>query len=152
MSAKLTEKQRVLLKLMDILLNLKNMICSLGTPLFSAFESVGQVATNGVWAEVFTESSAIMKDQHLDAGAAWKEAVEKYREHLPLSESDFMEINDFGELLGKSDRLSQETVIEMERERIAELERKARENADTKGKLYRNLGALTGAAMVILLI
>lgn len=93
-----------------------------------------------------------MKEQHRDAGTAWKDALCTFKEQLPLSDSDLDTLNDLGELLGKSDRVGQETIIDMEREKIAILEKKAREMVDTKGKLYRNLGALAGAAMVILLI
>lgn len=137
---------------MEILLNLKNMICSLGTPLSASFESIGKDDVGGVWSDIFCECSKIMKEQHRDAGSAWKDALHTYRDQLPLSDADFNALDDLGELLGKSDRVSQESVIDMEKEKIAVLEKRARDMVDTKGKLYRNLGALSGAAMVILLI
>ncbi len=118
----------------------------------ASFESIGKDDVGGVWSDIFCECSKIMKEQHRDAGSAWKDALHTYRDQLPLSDADFNALDDLGELLGKSDRVSQESVIDMEKEKIAVLEKRARDMVDTKGKLYRNLGALSGAAMVILLI
>lgn len=137
---------------MDILLNLKCQMCGLGTPLFAVFENIANEGIGGVWSDVFLQCSNIMKEQHLDAGAAWKEATFKNKERLPLDESDWEDLSDFGEMLGKSDRQNQESVLNMEQEKLATLAKKARETVDTKGKLYRNLGALSGVAVVILLI
>lgn len=137
---------------MDILLNLKSQVCSLGIPLFAAFENIGKECIGGVWSDVFLQCSSIMRDQHRDAGTAWKEAVIRCKEQLPLDGSDWEYLSDFGEMLGKSDRQNQESVLEMEKEKLAALEKKAREAMETKGRLYRNLGALSGAAVVILLI
>ena len=152
MSSKLAEKQHALHKLSEILINLKNQICCLGTPLFAAFEHIGEASSSGIWSDVFKETGSIMRQQHVDSGSAWKQAIEKHREQLPFDDSEICELYDFGELFGKSDRMNQDVVIGMERERITMLEKRAQEEVVTKGKLYRNLGALTGAAMVILLI
>lgn len=96
--------------------------------------------------------SSIMKENRLDAGTAWKKAIEKNREQLPLDESDWEVLLDFGDNLGKFCSQNLESVLEMEKERIMLLEKKARDTLDTKGKLYRNLGAMSGVAVVILLI
>ncbi|HHW21988.1 MAG TPA: hypothetical protein GXX26_03775 [Clostridiaceae bacterium] len=152
LSARLAERQRALSKLMEILLNLKNQICSLGVPLYAAFEEIGTEGTGGLWSEIFLRCSQVMKEQRMDAGSAWKKAISENRGLLPLESSDWDSIDDFGELLGKSDRYNQEAVLDMARESIAVLEKKAEEAVRTKGKLYRNLGALCGAAVVILLI
>jgi stage III sporulation protein AB len=61
-------------------------------------------------------------------------------------------ISEFGEMLGKSDIQNQESVLDLARENIEILEREARETAKIKGKLYRNMGVLSGAAVVILLL
>ncbi len=137
---------------MDILLNLKSQVCGLGVPLFAAFENIGKESIGGVWSGVFLQCSSIMKDQHRDAGTAWKEATMKSKGQLPLDEADWEYLSDFGEMLGKSDRQNQESVLDVEKEKLAVLEKKARETMETKGRLYRNLGALWGAAVVILLI
>lgn len=152
LSARLAERQRALSKLMDILLNLKSQMCTMAVPLFTAFENLAKESTGGVWAEVFSQCGSIMKEEHLDAGMAWKEAVKKTKYQLPLDEADWGVLSDFGDIMGKYDRQNQESVLLMEKEKIAALEKKAREAMDTKGKLYRNLGALCGAAVVILLI
>lgn len=137
---------------MEILLNLKNRICSLGIPLYAAFEDIGSEQTGGVWSQIFLRCGQVMKEQRLDAGAAWRTVISGSKDLLPLDNTDWDVINDFGEMLGKSDRDNQESVLDMARENIALLEKKAGEAMNTKGKLYRNLGALSGAAVVILLI
>lgn len=152
MSNRLAERQRALSKLIEILLNLRNQICGLGIPLFSAFENIGKERIGGIWSEVFIECGNVMKEQHIDAGEAWKMAIEKRGTGLPLDESDWRVLSDFGEMLGKSDRENQESVLDLEKENLELLEKKAEEAMNTKGKLYRNLGVLSGAAAVILLI
>lgn len=152
MSTRLAERQRALSKLIEILLNLRNQICGLGIPLFSAFENIGKERIGGIWSEVFIECANVMKEQHIDAGEAWKMAIEKRGDSLPLDESDWRALSDFGEMLGKSDRENQESVLDLEKENLEMLEKKAGEAMNTKGKLYRNLGVLSGAAAVILLI
>ncbi|NLO99189.1 MAG: hypothetical protein GX386_02720 [Clostridiaceae bacterium] len=152
MSVKLAERQRALSKLIEILLNLRNQICGLGVPLFSAFENIGNERISGIWSEIFLECGNAMKEQRIDAGEAWKMAIEKRGDSLPLDESDWQVLSDFGELLGKSGKENQESVLDLEKENLEMLEKKAREAMNTKGKLYRNLGVLSGAAAVILLI
>lgn len=120
-------------------------------PLYAAFEDIGSAGTEG-WSQIFLKCGRVMKEQRLDSGSAWKIAVSENRDLLPLESSDWDALIDFGELLGKSDRYNQEQVLDMVRENIAMLEKQAEEAVKTKGKLYRNLGALCGAAVVILLI
>ncbi|MCX7773332.1 MAG: stage III sporulation protein AB [Clostridia bacterium] len=152
LSARLQERQRALQKLSESLLSLKNQICGLGIPLFTAFENIAKESIGGVWSGVFLDCGRIMKEQRMDAGSAWREAVQSEKDQLPLEASDWEMLSDFGEMLGKSDRQLQESVLEMEKEKISAMEKKAREVMETKGKLYRTLGALSGAAAVILLI
>jgi len=152
LSGRLTERQRALQKLMELLLNLKSQMCGLGIPLSAAFENIAKDGTGGVWSDIFLQCSNIMKAEHLDAGNAWKKSIVQNKDGLPLDQSDWEELSDFGEMLGKSDRQNQESVLNMEKEKLAALEKKAREAMETKGKLYRNMGVLSGAAVVILLI
>lgn len=151
LSARLTERQRALQKFIEILVNLKGQMCGLGIPLVDAFENIGKENTSGVWSEIFMRCSGIMREEHVNAGKAWRKALENNR-NLCLDELDYLQIRDFGERLGKSDRYNQEKVLELEKEKISIMERKAREDMETKGKLYRSLGILTGAAVVVLLI
>lgn len=152
LSNRLAARQRALVKLLDILLNLKSQICGLGIPLSAAFENIGNLQPEGVWSGIFISCSRIMKKERLDAGEAWKKALIQNKDMLPLDSTDYDSLMDLGEMLGKSDRHNQESVIDLEREKLAALASKAKEALETKGKLYRNMGALTGAAMVILLI
>ena len=126
-------------------------MCGLGVPLIAAFENIGRESIGGVWSDIFLNCSRIMKEEHTDCGQAWRKVLSE-NIYLPLEESDYQDLFDFGEMLGKSERFNQEEVLELEKEKLSALELKAREALETRGKLYRNLGALTGAAVVILLI
>ena len=140
------------MKLKDILFFLENEICVLGTPLVKAFGDASKENIGGVWGCLFDSSSRIMRERNLDAGAAWKAALAEVEDRLPIDRNEIELIADFGELLGKSDREMQHAVLNMEKEKISGMELRAKEAAETTGKLYRNLGALVGAAVVILLI
>ncbi len=131
---------------------MKNQICNLGIPLFSAFENIGKEHIGGIWSKVFIECGKIMNEQHMEAGEAWRMAIDRRGGNLPLDKSDLAIIMDFGEMLGKSDRQSQESVLDLEKDNLEILEKKAGEVMNTKGRLYRNLGVLSGAATIILLI
>jgi len=93
-----------------------------------------------------------MRQQNIDAGEAWKKVIKKMGNSIPLDDSDWQVLSDLWELLGKSDRENQESILDMEKENLEMLEQKAGEAMNTKGRLYRNLGVLGGAAAVILLI
>jgi len=152
LSARLKARQLALRKLKDILLLLENEMCALGKPLNKVFEDLVKGNHGGVWAPVFDRSGSILKEQGLDAGNAWRIALEESAAALPLDHEDLDLLMDFGEMLGKSDREMQQAVLNMEKEKLSAMEQKAKEAAETTGRLYRNLGALLGAAAVILLI
>lgn len=152
MSIRLAERQRALAKLMEILLNLRNQICKLGVPLFMAFENVGKESIGGVWSDIFIECGNVMKQQHFDAGEAWKTVIKKMGNSVPLDGSDWQVLSEFWEMLGKSDRENQESILDLEKGNLEMLEKRAGEAMNTKGRLYRNLGVLSGAAAVILFL
>jgi Stage III sporulation protein AB (spore_III_AB). len=152
LSARLKARQLALRKLKDIILFMENEICVLGRPLNKVFEELAKGSYGGVWRPVFERSGSMLKEQSMDAGTAWRIALGEAAVSLPLAGEDMDILRDFGELLGKSDRQMQQAVLDMEKEKIAAMELKAKEAAETNGKLYRNLGALLGAALVILLI
>lgn len=152
LSARLKDRQLALQKLKDILLFLENEMCAMGKPLNKVFEDLAKGNYGGVWTPVFHLSGGILKEQSLNAGSAWRIALKETAATLPLTLEDLDLLRDFGELLGKTDREMQQAVLNMEKEKLAAMEQKAREAAETTGRLYRNLGALMGAAAVILLI
>lgn len=138
-------------KLSEVLLDLNNQICRLGNPLYIAFENIGR-EREGVWSQFLKDCGEIIKNQHEDPGEAWITALEKNKSSIPLDESDWKGISELGHMLGKSDRFTQGLVIERAKETIGLLELEAREAVKTKSRLYKNMGALGGAALVILLI
>ena len=135
-------------KLTEVLLNLRNQMCRLGNPLFFAFENIGKDTLAGEWSAILLDCGEIINNQQIDTGEAWRLAIDKNKESMPLEESVVVSVGN----LGKSDIQNQESVLDLARENIEILEREARETAKIKGKLYRNMGVLSGAAVVILLL
>lgn len=152
LSSRLREKQLALVKLNEILLGLENEICGLGVPLHKAFEKLSRMASNGVWEVLLQALAKSMNEKGTDAGMAWKQALEEAACTLPFDTGELGPLMDFGELLGKSDREMQLAILRMEKEKVMAMEQRAKETLATKGRLYRSLGALFGAAAVILLI
>jgi stage III sporulation protein AB len=152
MSSRLREKQLALAKLNEILLQLENEICGLGVPLHKAFEKLSLMASNGAWTTLFHALTKNMNEKGTDAGMAWKQALEEAACGLPFDPGELGLLKDFGDMLGKSDRDMQLAILRMEKEKVMAMENRAKETLATSGKMYRNLGALFGAAAVILLI
>lgn len=124
----------------------------MGNPLFFAFENIGKEGLAGSWSTILLDCGEMLKNEHIDMGEAWRLSIEKNKDCMPLEESDWAVISEFGEMIGKSDIHNQESVLELARESLGVLEQEARETVKTKGKLYRSMGVLSGAAIVILLI
>ena len=83
---------------------------------------------------------------------AWEEAVRKTAEDAGYRKEDLPLLLRLSEVLGTSDVDGQIKGIElMERELEASYE-EAQAEQKTKGKLYRSLGALAGAGVVVLLL
>lgn len=152
LSGRLKDKRLTLTKFKEIILYMENEMCTLSVPLQRTFEHLGKESVSGVWARLFLESSLLIKEKKLEPSLAWKTALESNRSRLPLDATEMDFFMEFGENLGKSNKEMQLSVLKLEREKLSSLEDKAREASERTGKLYRNLGALAGAAVVILLI
>ena len=152
LSSRLSARQKALIALMEAMLQMKSSVCGLGMPLAAAFQELSRQSGFILWANVFGTCGRLMSLEFLDGGQAWRRALHENRDELPFGTGDLNHLESLGELFGKSDREGQAAVFAMVGEKLSVMEKQAREVHETTGKLYRNLGALGGAAMVLLLI
>lgn len=86
-----------------------------------------------------------------DLGIVWEKAVEK-QQYGFLDDDEKELIKDIGRKLGKSDISGQLNAIRYEKAEIEKMIRSAEEETCNKSKLYRSLGVLGGAFIIIMLI
>ncbi len=84
--------------------------------------------------------------------AAWQKSLDQFRDQWPLHKEEWALLLSVGEVLGKTDKAGQSAFIQMMRDKFSMQEKKAEEERAQKEKLYKNLGALSGLALVLVLI
>lgn len=97
---------------------------------------------------VFDKASKEMKDK--TAGQAWELALDTVS--TSLNEEDIQILKGLNKLLGKTDIEGQVSEIELTSTFLNTQIERAEKEQEKNEKLYKNLGAITGIAMVILLI
>lgn len=90
-------------------------------------------------------------DMHTDFGSLWENSVE-YQQYNFLTNEEKEFIKDIGRKLGKSDVSGQLNSIRYEKLEIEKMIRSADGDYCRKSKLYRSLGVLGGAFIVIMFI
>jgi len=94
----------------------------------------------------------ISRDEEKGIDSAWQKGIEEFKSRWPIEHEEWALLSQVGDVLGKTDRASQRSFIQMMREKFAVQEKKAEEDRARKEKLYRNLGILGGLAIVLVLI
>lgn len=106
----------------------------------------------GELAKFIKKVSELHRDQDLTIEAAWQESLNLFRDHWPIHREEWALLLSVGEVLGKTDKAGQSAFIQMMRDKFSIQEKKADEERTRKEKLYKNLGALSGLALVLVLI
>jgi stage III sporulation protein AB len=86
------------------------------------------------------------------AGEAWCMGVDQTKDLLSLDSEDIEIIRSFGKNLGSVDKENQEKSFTLAKYQLRAQQAKAEEERSKNERLYKNLGFLLGAALVILLI
>jgi stage III sporulation protein AB len=86
-----------------------------------------------------------------DFPTAWKMAIERSSGKTNLNHHDTSYLLSLSGIIGSSDVDGQLSAISMVEELLRRQRAEAQEAKEKKGKLYRSLGALAGAGMVIIL-
>ncbi|MDI3256602.1 MAG: stage III sporulation protein AB [Kyrpidia sp.] len=122
------------------------------TPLPRAMARVSRTCTPP-GAALFEEvARALEARPDAGAGAHWEAAVLRRCQDLALQSVDAEVLVQFGRTLGLSDREDQRKHIRLASERLAVQERQAAREAAERVRMWRSLGILGGAAVVVLLM
>lgn len=82
---------------------------------------------------------------------AWRTAMRQSKGKTSLNDSDISHLLSLASIIGSSDTDGQLSAISMVEELLKRQRAEAQEAKEKKGRLYRSLGALAGAGMVIIL-
>ena len=88
--------------------------------------------------------------ENKNAGEAWNEAIEASNVMLEQEDKDILK--NLGKLLGKTDIEGQLSEIELTSSFLDSQIKKAEQERERNGKLYKTLGVITGIGIVIVLI
>lgn len=122
------------------------------TPLPEALPRVA-AALRGPVARLFSLTArALASGRGLTAGEAWRAAIDRVWARTALTEADRDLLVALGPHLGASDREDQVKHLALARQRLTAACAEAEELAAREGKLWRNLGALAGLAIALVLV
>lgn len=132
-------------------MELENEIHFMGRPLGQALLSFSN-SRSGELARFCREVSQMHTRENITIESAWNNCLALFRDQWSLVREEWDLFRSIGEVLGKSDRASQCSFIQMMREKFTIQEKKAEEDRVRKDKLYKNLGTMGGLALVLILI
>ena len=97
-----------------------------------------------------------MLNEHIEKernfSIAWSNAIRSCKDQTNLKEDDVKILISVGNELGKSDIDGQSSTLSLYRDMLSRSLESAIEEKHNKGKMYRNLGALIGVGIAIILI
>ncbi len=131
---------------------LESEILYTSTPLPQAVDKTAH-STEAPVNRIFFDVGQILEERKgYTAGEAWCTAVDRNRDILSLDCEDLQIIRSFGKNLGSIDKENQEKSFKLAKYQLKAQQAKAEEERSKNERLYKNLGFLLGAALVILLI
>ena len=86
------------------------------------------------------------------AGEIWSRNLKEIQKLLFLTKKEQQDLEEFGQLLGQMDMSMQLNTIQFYQKKITLSIAEAKAAADSRQKLYRYLGALGGAALVLVIM
>lgn len=121
-------------------------------PLAEIFTRVGSFS-RGYTQTLFLNASSSMKNWNFqDFSVIWAKAVEETYKTSSLTAKDKQILSDMGLDLGKTHISGHENMFARTYNMIEQQVCEAKQEKDTKGKLYRTLGTVSGILIVILII
>jgi stage III sporulation protein AB len=149
---KLSNRTRQLRELQMNLQLLETEIFYGSTPLESAFKKIS-AQDSGAIGDLFKYCTIFL--QELDGATTyecWEKAVNKVKPRLALKQSELDWLHHFGKMIGTSDRSDQQKHLHLMMAQIKKIETEAREEQLKYEKMYKTLGFLSGALIVILML
>lgn len=150
-SRHLNERPRQLRQIKSALQSLEAEIMYGHTPLHEASRRLSEQLPKPLswffesFAKKLTSSETTVKD-------AWEESLKEIWKLTALKQGEFEVLKQFGETLGRHDRLSQQKQIRLTLTHLEREEADAYEKQSKYEKMVKSLGLLSGLLLVILLI
>ncbi len=120
------------------------------TPLPEAFATLKQ-RVEPPWGNFFAELETRLTGGE-NAASAWESTIQKQWKQFSLLEDDWKIISSLGKGLGRSDRNEQHKQLELVQRHLSAVADRARDNAESKAKMWSYLGFLSGMAIVIFIM
>jgi len=146
-----TKRPQQLRELQGLLQMLENQMTYLSDVLVEAFERISRVG--GETGVFFKTAADILKNKSAEnACFAWEQAVNRCIRMTALNREDEQILLSFGKSLGNTDLEGQIKNIRLTLGQLAIQEKKAEEDRKKNENMYRSLGLIGGAAIVIVLL
>ena len=152
LSQDLKRRPRQLRELQGLLQMFENQITYLSDVIVEAFERISRVGCCDTCVFFSRTAEILMEDGSCGAPAAWERAVRECIRETALNKEDEEILSAFGKSLGNTDLEGQVKNIRLTLAQLKAQEGKAEENRSRNERMYKNLGLLGGAAIVILLL
>lgn len=101
---------------------------------------------------LFENFSVLLLNNETTAKNAWDKSLQRVWNKTNLKKIEFEILKQFGETLGRHDRIQQQKQIQLALVHLEREEVEAREKQASYGKMMRNLGFLSGLFIIILLM
>lgn len=122
------------------------------TPLPVALMNISN-KTEGLISSFFvTVSQSLIERSYYSVSDAWTYAAEAVLEDSPFKKADIELINNFGRILGCSDREDQKKHFELFYLQLKHQEDSAQEEINRSARMYRSLGFLLGIVIFVVLV
>lgn len=152
MAGKFAGRVRDLRAVQEGLNMLESEILFTSTPLPEALHRTAERLEKPV-NRIFSTAAQILDSRMgYTAGEAWSMAFERNRDSLYFNGEDLDIIKNFGKSLGSTDKENQEKNFRLVRLQLNSQQIKAEEERSKNERMYRNLGFLFGATIIILLV
>ena len=152
MAGELEKRIEELQTLQQLMLLLRSEIRYMHQPLPEAFLRMGREAPEPFGDFFMRTAAALQKRDGQTAGRIWTENLGILLPRLHLERHEVQELRELGNMLGYLDVEMQLNVLDYYLEKLKNSTEQARETAKSRKKVYRYLGVLGGAALVLFII
>lgn len=150
-SKSLTERTRQLRIIKSALQSLEAEIMFGHAPLHEASRRIADQIDRPI-SQIFLHFSSDLIRGDTTAKASWEKSLQMVWKHTSLKKNELEIMRQFGETLGKHDRIQQQKQIQLALTHLTREEVEAREKQASYGKMFKNLGFLSGLFIIILLM
>ncbi|KKB42949.1 stage III sporulation protein SpoIIIAB [Bacillus thermotolerans] len=149
-SRKLSDRTKQIRLLRTALQSLEAEIVHGFTPLHESARKLSERLPQPL-SELFASFSELLMSTEWDAKEAWKASLNQVWPRTALTQNEWNILIDFGETVGKYDRLTEQKQIAIAMSHLEHQEEEAREKQRRYGHMIRSLSWLGGLLIVLLL-